>query len=713
MRQTLLSAGIVSTSQLATRSQIAGALPVTPSLLDLAIPCMVLYMLYLYNCCVCLQVEILHHYSTVNPHTYFIYMRVLLLVHSCAGILEYKLPLSRLSATYRMASPQKCITLGIDLGTTYSCAAVFIKDVPKTVNMTGCRTTASWVWFKDNNTYIVGEVAKRFAGKSAVYDSKRMLGREYTDPLLQEDMKRWVKQFSVINVEGLPKIVVDTRKEQTFSPEEISSYILRNLKEQAEKKYGGKVTRAVVTVPAYFNNSQRKATMDAAKLAGLEVLRLFSEPLAAALAYGLDKITESDVKNTILVFDLGGGTLDLSVVNINGGTFDVLAINGNTHLGGEDFTNRLFDYVMDEFKKKGVLLLNAEGDMRERCDAAKKILSIETTTDIHYYSDSITVSRAKFEDLNRDLFDSILTPLQQVLDDAGLKKWAIDEVVMTGGSVRIPKIVEIVEAFFKPKTLNMSVDVDEAVAHGAAILAAHLAGDESSAPKHFNIHDVTPLSLGIELRDKSMCTVVKRNTRIPLTSSYTFTTADDNQASGLFSVYEGERPLVKDNTFLGQFVLKNIPPFPRGVPNLDSVFEIDRDGILTIKATLRGTTNSSQIVIRKEGRMEASQVRECILQAQELHSLDEKTRMKQAARNQLERYIYDVRKKVEVSLLPSHEKQYLLDKCESFMSWMNGQDLFQNECHDEKRKENLYETREYEDKLNELARDCARRRMYL
>ena len=631
-------------------------------------------------------------------------------ITTCGSVLVFwsTLPLSQLQCwLFRMASPRTNLTIGIDLGTTYSCAAVYLNNEPRIIpSAMGSRTTPSWVLFKEE-TYVVG---KKGANKNAVYDSKRMLGRDYNDPLFQEDMKRW--QFTVLNVGGLPKIVVDTRKGQQFSPEEISSYILRSLKEQAEKKYEVKITRAVVTVPAYFNNSQRKATLDAAKLAGLEVQRLLSEPLAAAIAYGLDKKTDED--NTILVFDLGGGTLDLSVLKINKGTFDVLAINGNTHLGGEDFTNRLFDHVMTEFKNIGVTIPpNDEGEIRARCEAAKKALSNEECVDIDYYSNSVTVSRAKFEDLNRDLFASITTPLKQILDDAGLKDWAIDEVVMTGGSVRIPKVAEIVQTFFNGKKLNMTVDVDEAVAQGAAIISAHLAGDESNALRGLNILDVTPLSLGIELRDKSLCTVVKRNTRTPLTSTYTFTTVDDNQTAVLFPVYEGERPVAKDNTFLGQFVLENIPPRPRGTPNLDSVFEIDRDGILTVRATLRGTTNSSQIVIRREGRMKASEVRECVLQAQELHSLDEATRAKQAAKNQLERYIYEVRKKVGESPIPSQEAKYLLDKCDSITSWMNGQEHFHNEGHDEKRKEQLYDKREYEDKQNELAKECGRRRINL
>ena len=609
-----------------------------------------------------------------------------------------------------MASRAKNITIGIDLGTTYSCAAVYLKNEPRTIeNDLGNRTTPSWVLFNEG-TYTVGEIAKRDASKNAVYDSKRMLGRQFTDPLLQEDMKRW--PFTIVNVGGLPKIKVDARKGKPLSPEEISSYILRSLVKRAEDKYDATVTSAVVTVPAYFNNAQRKATMDAAKLAGLEVLRLFSEPLAAALAYGLDN--SRDEGENIVVFDLGGGTLDLTVVTINKGTFDVRAVNGNTHLGGEDFTNRLLEFAKSEFQKKGITITsNTEGHMRENCESAKRILSVKHYTEIHYYNSSITVSRAQFEDINSDSFDLILPLLQQVVDDAGLKKWAIDEVVMTGGSVRIPKIIEIVQAFFVEKKLNMSVNVDEAVAHGAAILAAHLVGDKSIALEDLCILDVTPLSLGIETNDKALCTVVKRNTRIPLTATYTFTTVRDNQTSVLFPVYEGERPVAKDNTFLGKFVLENIPPSPRAVPQLDSLFEIDRDGILTVRATLRGTKNSSEIVIRREGRMEASQIRECILQAQEMHSLDETIRAKQSARIQLERYIYDVRKKVDRLCLHSEEKSYILGKCDSILIWMNGQDLFQNECHDQKRREQLYDKDEYEDKQKELARECSKHRINL
>ena len=618
-----------------------------------------------------------------------------------------------------MATPRTCITIGIDLGTTYSCAAVFMRNEARIVqNPLGNRTTPSWVLFEEESGYVVGEVAKTKGGKNAVYDSKRILGKEYTDPVLQEDTNRW--PFPVFNVEGLPKIQVEARQGQLFSPEEISSYILRSLKEQAEKKFRAHVTGAVITVPAYFNNSQRKATMDAAKLAGLEVLRLLSEPLAAAIAYGLEKETKEE---TILVFDLGGGTYDLSVVKINNGSFNVQAINGDTHLGGEDFTNNLFDYARAEFKTKyDITIPEDSGYMRQKCDEAKKNLSFVYSADIFYNETKfIRVSRSKFEELNEKLFSTISELLQQVLDDAGLKKWAIDEVLMTGGSVRMPNVIQIVQDFFDDECkLNVThdtetddldvrdcVDLDEIVARGAAIVAANLAGDKSTALKNVDIQDVTPLSLGVEVSDKSLFTVVKRNTPIPLTSPQVFTTGTDDQTSALFTVYEGERPIAKNNTFLGKFIMDNIPPSPRGVPQLDCVFEIDRDGILTVRVTLRGTTNSNQIVIRREGRMGATQIRECILQTEELLSLDAKTRVKQAAKNKLEQYIYDVRKKVR-GLPLKEDTQRILIKCDRMMSWLNGQDLVNEESHDEKKKENLYESNEYENKVHELARVCSR-----
>ena len=587
------------------------------------------------------------------------------------------------------ASTFLCNAIGIDLGTTYSCVAVFQNDSIVTIeNDLGDRTTSSWVSFTTNEC-IVGNAARDACCKprSKLYDSKRIIGRNFTDPTVQADIKLW--PFAVVNVAGRPKFQIqcdEKKNTQTYTPEQISSRVLRYLKTCAERKLGYAVTRAVVTIPAYFSNSQREATMDAAKLAGLEVLRLLSEPFAAAMAYGLGKRYE--LQGKILVYDLGGGTFDVSILNVNGGNFEVLATHGDTHLGGEDFTNRMLNHVITEFDAKGTPIPDGKKEkIREQCEKGKRRLIACTYCEIEYADTVITVTRAKFEDLNYDLFSSTLVCVGKALVDAKLRKSDIQEVVMTGGSTRILMIQDMVKEYFDGKELTMTINVDEAVAHGAAIQAAVLSGDPSHKLKDLVLSDVTPLSLGVETNRGNMTIVVKRNSRIPLIISHNFTTGVDNQTAVTLSVYEGERAEVKENTFLDSFLLENIPPLLRGKPILRVVFDVSSDGILTVTATHDDTGITNQVIIKREGRMTVLEIDECLELAKMSKALDDKTRRNQAARNDLESFIYRVKHSVAKKIICSRTR-VIEDKCSEILSWLQAQHELHNQTlYEEKQRE--------------------------
>lgn len=589
------------------------------------------------------------------------------------------------------ASTFRCNAIGIDLGTTCSCVAFFQNDNLVTVeNDLGDRTTSSWVSFATDEC-IVGNAARDAYCKpcNKVYDSKRIIGRKFTDPTVQEDIKLW--PFKLVNVAGKPKFQIqceETKRMQTYTPEQISSKVLHYLKTCAERKLGYEVTRAVVTIPAYFSNAQREATMDAATLAGLEVLRLLSEPFAAAMAYGLGKRYE--LQGKILIYDLGGGTFDVSILNVSGGNFEVLATNGDTHLGGEDFTNRMYKHVLAEFTAKGITIPDSKKEkIREQCEKGKRRLIVYTYCEIEYADAVITVSRAKFEDLNYDLFSSTLVCVGKALADAKLSKSDIQEVVMTGGSTRILIVQDMVKEYFDGKKLTMTINVDEAVAHGAAIQAAVLSGDPSQKLRDLVLTDVTPLSLGVETNRGDMTIVVKRNSRIPLTISHNFTTLEDNQTTVKFSVYEGERAEVKENTLLDSFLLEKIPPLPRGKPTLRTVFELSSDGILTVTATHDGTGVTNKVVIKREGRMTIMEIDECLKLAKECKALDDKTQLNQAARNDLEFFIYRVKHNVDKGSIILSTKSLIQDKCSEILSWLKAQNA-------------LHEQTLYEGKQREL-----------
>nr|XP_039268675.1 heat shock 70 kDa protein cognate 4-like [Styela clava] len=572
--------------------------------------------------------------------------------------------------------------IGIDLGTTNSCVAVFRNGRSEIIaNDLGNRVTPSYVSFPENER-LVGEAAKEEATEyfeNTLYQIKRLIGRTYDDPSVQADMKLW--GFTVINDDNKPKIsVVHGHKRNVFSPEQISAMVLEYMKNAAEAFLGETVTDAVITVPAYFNDAQRKATGDAGVIAGLNVIGMINEPTAAAVAYGLDRLSENE--RNVLIFDLGGGTFDVTIVKIKGHKFDVKATGGDTHLGGEDFDNILVEYFVSEFKKQ-------HGDdisenkralhrLRVACEAAKRKLSSSTNAKVQVdalhggYDFRSSISRAKFENLNHNFFERVLDTVKNTLSDSGLKRENIDDVVLVGGSTRIPKIQEMLEKYFDNIELKRTINLDEAVAYGAAVYASALGSIKDPVLKEFALEDVSPLSIGIQNHGGTMAFAIPRNTKIPTKVWRTWYTTEDNQERGTLKIYEGERTLAKDNHFLGEFTISGIPPAPRSEGKIEVVLEISTSGILHVKAIEEITENSSEITIaRDKGRLSKSEIKRMVQEAEKFRKKDQELKQRSDARNELEDYAYSVKDGLDQKHLTRQQRESIMSKVTEILQWLD------------------------------------------